>query len=809
MNDLRFAVRQLLKAPAFAAVAILSLGLGIGVCTIAFSWIQHVLIDAIPGVREPARLVVLAERQAGGRIGDTLSLPDAKDLTADTQVFQGIIGSQIEAVSVRLDASPEWLWAQTTTANFFDVLGVAPILGRGFQANEADSPGGNTVAVISHGLWTRRFHSDPSIVGRTLEISRRPFTIIGVAPEDFRGTMGGLGFDLWLPVSMSNEHDDIARALSSRGIRWLHTVARLKDDVSLRSAQAAVDAVMHRLETEFPKSNQNIGVAVLPVWKSPWGAQGKLLPLLLALAGMAVLLLILVIANLANLLLARATARDAEMAVRLALGAGAGRLIRQVLCESLLLAALGGTLGCAIAAALSHSLLWFIPTTYLPLKFEFPVDTRILAFTALISLATGLLFGLAPALRAAQASIADTLKSGGRTGSGSRQGVRLRQGLVITEVAAAFVLLVAMALCTRSFNQARHLPVGMDPDHVWIAGFRLPQGLFSTDQAATFYRRLKSSLEQLPTVESVALTDWLPLGLEDGSTTSFDIPGYLPNPGERIQSSVSLVTPAYFATLGIPILQGREFDARDHHDAPPVVVINEQLAARYLPGRNPLGLTVQIWGRPRTIIGVAKTGKYRSLNEPPRSFFYLPVEQIGDHTLAAAVRTRGEPIGLAAAIERAAVSIDPDAHPVASMPMADYMAAAYLIPKTAAILLAILGVAALFLSAMGLYGVVAASVGRRIREVGIRMALGAERSQVLWMFLRQGLGLVSIGTVLGLLTCLATNRILASLLVGVSGWDLPSYGTALPLLAGCAALACWLPARRAARIDPLVALRNE
>jgi len=810
MNDLRFALRQLLKAPAFTAVAILSLAIGIGACAMAFSWIQRILVDTVTGAHDPGRLVVLASRHISGRISDTLSLPDASDLAAETNVFRGVLASQIEAVNVRIQRDPEWLWVQPTTANFFDLLGVRLVLGRGFRPDEDDAPGGNGVVVISHSLWQRRFSGDNQVIGRTLEISLRPFTVIGVAPPEFRGTMGGLSFDLWVPVTMSNEHIDMARALSSRGTRWLHTLARLQDGVSLRQAQAAVDTVMRRLETSHPNSNRNMGVAVLPVWRSPWGAQGLFLPLLTALAGMALLLLLLVIANVANLLLARATARESEMSVRLALGARPGRLMRQVLVESLVLASAGGLAGCAVALTLRKALLWFTPvTTYLPVHLEFEVDIRVLGFTAAITLITGLLFGLPPAWRATRANIADTLKAGGRSGSGTRQGHRLRQSLVMGEVAATVILLVGMTLCARSFNQARHLDVGFNPERVWVAGFRLPPGSYTPDQAAAFYQRLQNDLERIPSVTSVALADWLPLGFEGGSSTGFNVPGYQPSPGENIEAGVSTVSSGYFNTLEAPIVDGREFDVRDHRQAPFVVIINQELARRYFAGRNPVGLKLKIWGSERTIIGVARTGRYRSLNEPPRSYVYLPLEQVGDLTLTAILRTEGNPAVIASDVERVASAIDPLARPMASTSMRDFMAAAYLVPKTAAGLLAVLGVAALFLSALGIYGVIATSVGRRTREVGIRMALGAERQTILRMFLRQGLRLVATGAILGILGSLVTGRLMGQILVDVSAFDLTSYGAVLPVLAIVGLIACWLPARRAAAVDPLEALRNE
>ncbi|MGE3313424.1 MAG: ADOP family duplicated permease, partial [Limisphaerales bacterium] len=676
MNDLKFAFRQLLKNPGFTAVAVLSLAIGIGACAIAFSWIQGVLIDTIPGAQDPGRLVVLASRHASGRISDTLSLPDITDLAAESRLFEGVIGSQIEAVNVRIDREPEWLWAQPATANYFQVLGVRPSLGRGFRPEEADAPGGNPVVVISHGLWQRRFNGDPGVLGRSIEIARRSFTVIGVAPAEFAGTMGGLAFDLWYPVTMSNDHEDISRALTSRGNRWLHTVARLQKGVSRSQAQAAVNLVMGRLEEAHPNSNRNMGVAVLPVWKSPWGAQGLLLPLLTALGAMAVLLLLLVIANVANLLLARATARESEMSVRLALGARTGRLLRQVLIESLVLASLGGMAGCLVALTLRRSLLWLFPPTYLPIRLDFDLDIRVLAFTAVTTLVTGVLFGLVPGLRATRVNISDTLKAGGRSGAGTRQAFRLRQALVVAEVAAAVVLLIGMILCVRSLDRARSQYVGFDPHHVWLAGFRLPPGAYSPEEAAAFYRRLRTELQRIPSVQSVALADWLPLGFEGGSSTAFKVPGYQPAPGENVEAGASIISADYFRTLDAPILDGREFDSRDQKESPAVVIINAELARRYFPDRNPLGLTIEVWGKSRTIVGVARTGRYRSLNEPPRAYLFLPLEQVGDHTLTAVLRTSGDPTLIANDVERAAMAVDARTRPVAAIAMTEYMGAA-------------------------------------------------------------------------------------------------------------------------------------
>jgi len=809
MNELRHAFRQHLKSPGFTAIAVLTLSLGIGACALVFSWIRTVLLDTIPGARQPSRLVVLAERHVSGTIFDTLSLSDIRDLREATNLFAGIAGSQMEAATLRIDREPEWVWVQPATANFFDVLGITPVLGRGFLPGEDETARGNPVTVISHRLWQRRFGSDPGVIGRTVEIARRPFTIIGVAPAAFRGTMGGLGFDLWIPISMTSQHRDLAGALTRRDWRWIHTIARLRDGVTLAQARAGTDLAMRRLEAAYPDTNRDVGTTVLPLWKSPWGAQSSLLPLLTALAGVSGLLLLLVIANVANLLLARATSREGEMAVRVALGAGTGRLIRQVLIESLVLATLGGLLGTGFAALGSRMLLGLLPVTYLPIALEFPINASVLGFTALVTLGTGLLFGLVPAWRAAQAGLADTLKAGGRSGGSSRHSHRLRQTLVVTEVAAALVLLVGMTLCARSFEEARKLNVGFDPEHVWIAGFRLPPGAYSPEEYQAFYRRLRTELAGLPGVKAVGLADWLPLGFEGGSSTGFEVPGYQPTAGENVNAGTSIVGTGYFEAFAIAPTRGRVFDDRDRQGSTPAIIINEQLARRYFGGRDPIGLPLKLWGVTRTVVGVVPTGKYRTLNEAPRNYLYVPVEQIGHPTLAAVIRTEGAPETVASSVERVARALDPSVRPVAAMPMIQFMAAAYVVPRTAATLLTILGAIAVLLSSLGIYGVIAWSVSRRVREVGVRMALGASRREVAWMFIRQGLRLVGLGLAAGLVGAVLAGRALGSLLVNLSANDPVTYLLAVPLLVGIALLACWVPARRACAVEPIAALRTD
>ena len=809
MNDLKFAFRQLLKQPGFTGIAVLSIALGIGASTIVFSWIRSVLLDAVPGAREADHLVVLCPRHVSGRISDTMSLPDNRDLAAETNRFAGVIGSCYDAVSLRVGDAAEWIWSEATTANFFDVLGVQPALGRFFLPDEDRHPGGDRVVVLSHGLWQRRFGADPKVVGRVVEVANRPFTVVGVAPASFKGGMGGLRFDIWIPVTMAPEFSDTAEAISRRDWRFLHTYARLQPGVSVAQAQAAASTVMRRLEGEYADTNRDTGIAVLPVWKSPWGGQSVFLPLLRSLAVVALLLFLLVTANVANLMLARAVTRTPEIAVRLALGARRVRLIRQLLTESVLLAGLGGAFGCALAAWGVDLLVKLMPATPLPIGYDLRLNGTVLCFTAVATLATGILFGLAPALQAARSDLNDTLKQAGRAGAPTHHRLWLRGALVVSEVALSLVLLVGMTLCARSLQHARRIDLGLDPHNVWGAGFHLPPVGYDDDRTRNTYRRLRQALAELPGVESVALAGWLPLGFEGGSTTRFAADGYRPAPGEPMAAGVSTVSPGYFRTLRIPLVAGREFAESDDANAPRTVVINQFLADRYFAGRNPLGLKLDFWGREWLIVGVARTGKYRALNEPPQAFLYVAETQVSDRSLAAIVRTSGDPHGIARAVERTAVAIDPLLKPITALSLIDYTAAAFAIPRVAATLLTALGSVALLLAALGIYGVVANSVNQRTREIGIRVALGAQRLDVIWLFVRQGLYLAGLGVGVGAAGTLAAAPVLSSLLIGVSAGDPLSYLAVTALLAGVALLACWLPARRAAKVDPLVALRYE
>ena len=808
MNDLRFAFRQLLKNPGFAAVAVLTLALGIGANTTVYCWIQNIVLRPYSGVVQPERLVVLCARH-GTAVFDTVSYLDLKDYAGLTNTFAGVIGSQVTPACLQVRAKTLWAYGQIATANFFEVLGVRPWLGRTFLPEEETRPGGQPVLVLAYGFWQRLYGGDPRVIGQKLQLNRRSFTIVGVAPPEFHGTMSGLNADFWAPLMM---HEEVANfgSLTARGDRWLHTQARLQPGVSLAQAQAAATTLAGQLALAYPGTNREIGMRVWPLWKSPYGGQAFFLPVLRILLAVSAGVLLIVTANVANLLLVRATGREKEIAIRLALGARRRRLLRQLLTESGVLAVCGGLVGVLAAQWIIGSLRFFVPRTHLPVGYDFHLDARTLGFTGLLTLATAVLFGLAPAWRASRTNLHDTLKEGGRgAGAGAAQH-RLRSVLVIAEVALSLLLLIGAGLCLKGSERARRLDLGFDPRRVLLAGLRIGMNGYNQDTGLIFYRKLRAQLASLPGVEEAALASWFPLGFEGGPSAGVSVPGYVAVPNEDLSIPYSVVSPRYFAALRIPLLDGRDFTDQDDRLHEGVVIINETMAKRFWPGQNPLGRKLTAFGRPLTVVGLAKSGRYRALNEPPKPFLYLPYQQgVWDLNLGVAVRTHGPPAALQSALREAIHAADPDVEVWALLTMEDYTQAAFVAQQIAATLLLLLGAVALLLSALGIYGVMAYVVNQRRHEIGIRMALGAQTRNVLVLIVGQGLRLAGLGVALGLAGALFTARLLASFLYGVSPFDLATYGGVAVLLGLVALVACWLPAHRAAKVDPTEALRYE
>lgn len=809
LSDLKFALRQFLKTPGITAIALLTLALGIGANAVVFCWIESILLHPLPGVRAADRIVALVGRRDAAQ-WDTVSLPDIKDYAQLTDVFAGVIGSQVTAASLTVDGEPQWIYGQIATVNFFDVLGVRPLLGRTFVPEDGTKPGGNPVMVISEGLWHRRFRGAPDVIGRQVALNRHSFTIIGVVPGKFRGTMSGLIGDFWAPVTMHREVANFG-TLDIRGDRYLHTQARLQPGVSIAQAQTAADARARQLAETYPE-NRGVGLAVLPFYKAPYGGQALMLPALRVLFVMGLLVLLIVSANMANLLLARATARQREMAVRLAVGATRSRLVRQWLIESVLLALLGGALGLVFTAWAEGLFNLFLPATTLPVGYESGLDVRTVSYVLGLTLATGLIFGMAPALHAAQANISDALKDGGRSETTGGLAGRLRSSLVVAEVALALLLLAGAGLCIVGSRRARQIDPGFDPRPTLLAGMRIGMNGYDEARGLVFYRQLRTRLAQSPGVQEAALASWFPLGLEGGPNIWIDVEGYACAPNENMDVPYSIISPRYFAAMGIPLLAGRDFTDRDDAQAPGAAIINETMAQRFWPGQDPIGRRLTFWGgyKKVQVVGVVKNGKYRSLNEPPRCFIYLPYQQgVWDLNLGIVLRSEGDPRALLPTLRREVKALDPGVALWTALPMKEYIQAAYMVSRVATSLLTGLGVLASLLAAMGLYGVMAYDVNQRTREIGVRVALGARPGDVVRMVVGRGLRLVLCGIVLGLVGAWFTGNALAHFLPGVSAHEPVTIIAVTSLLLGVALFASWLPARRAARTDPMVALHAE
>jgi predicted permease len=713
------------------------------------------------------------------------------------------------AVPVRISETSEWLWGQTTLANYFEVLGVRPVLGRGFLPGE-DKPGAaEGVAVISHSLWRQRFGAAPDVLGRIIHINQKPVTIVGVAPPTFHGTVGGLAFDLWVPLATESGMGDLKSSFQDRGRRWLQTIARLADRASLDRARATVNTAGLRLAREFPETNKDTSFAAVRLWESPWGGQAIFLPVLRVLALVSGLLLLLVTANTGNLLMARGLARQREMAMRSALGCSPGRLARQVLTESLFLSALGGAGGLLFALVARNLLLLFLPPSYLPIDYNLHLSVGVFSATVGLTILTGLAVGLVPAWRANRVSLNENLKASGPGNTISNPQVRIRSALAIGQVGLAFVLLLAMGLCVRSYVLTRRMDLGFDPSGVWLAGFRLNPHSGTDDGARNFLQRLRTETTSLPGIENAALSSYIPLGIEGIDLANVKVPGYTPAPGEILKVGIEVVSPGYFETLRIRLMSGREFIDSDDPTAPVVAVVNEAFSKKFYPGRECLGLAFDTGHGEAKIVGVARTVKYRSLGESPLPYIYLCAWQRTERNMTLAVRTAGNPSGLSRAITHLATALDPDSPPHASMSCEDYIQSSFTVARIAVAMLSFLGILATCLAALGMYAVVSHNASQRVREFAVRIALGASKGNIIWLALRQGLRLLAVGMGIGTAAGLGVSLLTASMLVGVSAADLLSWVSVPIILIVTILTGCWLPVRKVVLSSSVVALRNE
>ena len=807
LSDLRYSVRSLLKSPGLTVAAILSLGLGIGANTTIFTWVQAVMFRPIPVAADPGSIRIAAMENREGQ-SRSWSYPNYQDFR-DRVTLVDVVAQDDQTYSIAVDDTAERTWGGLVSGNFFHVMGLRPAAGRLLTPQDDVTPGGHPVVVISHAYWQRRFNGDPGVVGKQVTINNTPMTVVGVAPAGFIGSFLGVASSAWVPMAMQREMMGGDR-MQQRGNGWMQSLVRLKPGVSEEQAQAEAASIMAQLEREHPQFNEGRRLRIVQAWEAPFGAGTVLTPLLMVLSILVALVLVIACANVANLLLSKAVSRRREVAVRLSLGASRMRLVRQLLTESLMLASIAGLGGVVMAYWTMDVIMAFAPPVDMPLDLGLRMDGTTLLFAVGVSVITGVLFGLAPALQASSPQMINALKEEGRSGSGGRTTGRLRNALVVSQVAVCLVLLVGATLFLRSFIAAQALSPGFDADRVVTASMDMFPSGYTGERYRDFQRRTLEVVQALPGVQSAAFGSRLPLGFGGNNSTSVTIDGYTPRRNEELVINYSTVGARYFETMGIPIRAGREYSATDTATSPRTIVINETMARRYWPDGNALGKIVRFGPNANEVIGIVADSKYGTINERPLAQLFIPMARSEVSTLRLFVRANGDPAPLVADVRNAIRTLDPTLPIFDARTLNEHMQVAVFAQRMAANLLGAMGVLALLLAAIGLYGVMAYAVSQRTQEMGIRLALGASPASLLSMIVGQGMKLTTVGLVIGLAIALGAFGSIGAvrtLLPGISPLD-PMTFLAVPAgLAVIAFLATWIPARRAGRVDPLVALR--
>jgi putative ABC transport system permease protein len=808
LQDLRYGARMLVKNPGFTLVAVIALALGIGATSAIFTVVNALLLRPLP-YPEAEQLAMVATTMRREQVEvRRSSYPDFVDWRNQNTVFEQMAALYSTSFSLLGAGEPERVSGELISASYFSLLGVRAAHGRTFLPEEDHAPDAQRVAVVGHDLWQRRF-GGKTLVGKTIQLSDGNYTVVGIMPESFRGISDQA--ELWLPMMMaSSAREADAGVLQKRRERWLSAVARLKPGVSLQQAQTEMDTIARRLEQAYPDSNTNRGARVTLLHEQLFGSLQLTLWTLLGAVGCV---LLVACANVANLLLQRAAVRHKETAIRLALGATTGRLMRQLLTESLLLALIGGVLGVLVSWWSVGFLVALSPITF-PSFVTLALDARVLGFSLLVSVVTGVLFGLAPALQAARPALNEVLKDAGRGSSGGLGRSRLLGALVVSEIALALVLLVGAGLMIRGLQRLQAVDPGFDSDHLMTMRVSLPAQKYQRAQLDAFSQQLHERLQALPGVQSVALSSDLPLG-SSTSAGPIVLEGQAVAPaGSEIRIYRHSVTPQFFATLGIPLVKGREFTAGDHAQAPGVVIVSEALARRYWPGEDAIGKRLQETGAPdhpwRSIVGIAADVKYRGLPQNPNADpdIYLPLLQRPNNSLSLAVRAKADPASLTASIRSELQKFAPDLPVYGVTTMAQQMARQTRQARFSTWLLGIFGALALLLAAVGIYSVMAYAVEQRTHEIGIRLALGAHAGDVLKLVVGQGMRLALLGVALGLSAAFALTQLMKRLLIGVVAADPLTYVVIVLLLVSVALFACWLPALRATKVDPMITLNE-
>ena len=809
LQDLRIGFRMLKRNPGFSILAILCLTLGIGANAAVFSWIEGILFRPYPLVTHQEQLVALTGTARGESGPTSVSWPDILDLQKSCTLIDSFIVNKIMGTTLSLGDRAERLTGSIVSANYFDAIGVHPILGRGFEPGEDVGRNAHPVTVISYQLWKGRFKGDPAIIGKTQRMNGVEHTIIGVAPEGFLGTFVGWGMQFWVPASMEERFEAGGYKLEDRGARWIEAFARLKPGVTLEQAQQEISAVGRRLETDFPATNRGRNLKLWPLWQTPFNNASTLLPTLGIMLVVVIFVLLIACANVGNLLLVRSFARRHEMTVRVAVGANRSRLLQQLITEGLILSVLAATSGLLVAHWCRHALVLLFPARgrvamYLPGE----IDWRVLALSFGVCLISTLLLSLVPAIQTGKIDLAGALKSEMAGVVGGHGKSWLRSSLVLVQVSLSFLLLVGAGLLIQSLQRIRTSSPGFSTQGVLDTAVDLRGAGYDVQRARNFQDELLQRVQALPGVESAAFARGTPLDYGSFSSSPIAADGYQPPPDERPSVEYNEVGPGYFATIGIPLLSGREFTRADNETALPVAVVNDVMAAQYWRGDDPIGKRLQVKGKWLQVVGVAKVSKYRSVRENPTPFFYVPLRQNFSVQAGLNIRTRVSAETMATELAREIHALDANLAPYEVITLQEQLDRSTSAQRVAVTLLGILGSLALVLATVGLYAVMSYTVSQGTRELGLRMALGAGASNLVRQVMSHGLTLTGVGIAVGAAAALGLTRLLGNLLYKVSPRDPLAFGLALVVMTVAAIAACFVPAWRATRTDPARILRD-
>jgi len=805
-RDVRYALRQLRKSPGFSITATAMLAVAICANSTVFSWIDGTMLRPIPGARDTGDLVSLQRGERSFSPTPPFSYLDYRDLREQNHTLTGMLAYHHDWITLTGGAQPERVFIANVTANYFDVLGIKPVLGRFFLAEEETRPDAVPNVILSYSLWKARYAADPAIVGKSIEIARHPVTVIGVAPEGFVGAMPGLRDDLWVTLDPLGT-DAWRMTHRSGGAVWLNVIGRLRPGVSRGQAAQDLDTLMHHVVAVYPDDHLGENRITLdPMWRSPFGANGFMAATLPILLAFAAVVLLLTCANVATLTLVRFVSRRRELAIRQSLGANRMQLVRQMVLEGVVLSIVAGAVALALTTWTSKTFAWFFRASSSPTTLNGSMDHNVVIGIAVFSLLAGMLCGALPAWRSSHAPAVEVLKAESASISGGSRNRKLLSALVVAQIALSLPLLLCSGLFLRTLRNLAGANPGFEPDHILTASVGLNIAGYSHDEVQVIRHKILDRLSALPGVEVASFTDWIPMTLSHKGEDAYP-QGYAPHPHESLQVYHAEVSSRYFESLQIPILEGREFTSDDDEKAPRVLIVDQTAARRYWPGQDPLGKKLRIWGRLFTVVGVARNSTHMLVNESPEPMVYMSFFQEGYETIVQ-VKTEGNPADFAQAVEHAIHEIDTRLPVFDVRPMREstQLASSFaVIQSTLAGMFALIG---LVLAVTGIYGVVAYRTQMRTHEIGVRMALGASRLDVLRLVLLQGLWLTGIGLALGLALALGLTRIIVRLLYGIGAHDPVTVVSVVMLLGAMSLLACYLPAHRAVRRNPVTAIRE-